>query len=301
MTPHDQRPPRLRRSVLSVPADNPRALAKTAVLDMDAVIYDLEDSVAPERKADARKALLDHLGTEPKPHFARIVRINALSGPDGEADLAAFGRMPIDAILLPKVESPADVQSAADALADLDEAYDTRLWAMIETPRGIVNCTAIAETGRTRGGRLDCLVLGLNDLRAATGVAPLPGRTYLIPWLMQVLLAARGSGLDVLDSVFNDIRDGQGFEDECRQGSDMGFDGKMLIHPDQIAPANRHFGVDPEQLRQARDIVAAFALPENARKGVLSYEGRMVERLHLAEAHRLIARAVAQRCETAAS
>jgi citrate lyase subunit beta/citryl-CoA lyase len=198
-----------------------------------------------------------------------------------------------DAILLPKVESPRDIQAVADVLAENDAPDTLRLWGMIETPHGVLNAAAIAETGRTRGGRLDCLVPGLNDLRKETGVPALPGRTYLVPWLMQILLAGRSGGLDVIDAVFNDFRDTAGFAAECAEGRDMGFDGKMLIHPAQIGPANDHFGVDAAAVMEARAIIDAFALPENRDKGVINLNGLMVERLHLEQALRLAAKAEA--------
>ncbi|MCA1493040.1 CoA ester lyase [Ensifer sp. NBAIM29] len=288
--PTDHHPVRLRRSVLSVPADNPRALAKVKVLTADAVIFDLEDAVAPERKREARDALVRHL-SEDRPEIETVIRINRTEAGFDELDLAAALAVSADAVLLPKVEVPADIQAALDWLAENDAPERVRLWAMIETPRGVINAPAIAETGRTRAGRLDCLVVGLNDMRKATGVADLPGRPYLLSWLMQILLAARGSGLDAVDAVFNDFRDAQGFETECRQGRDMGYDGKMLIHPAQIAFANDAFGIDDAALAEARAIIAAFALPENSGKGVISLNGRMVERLHLDEAQKLAAKA----------
>ncbi|ODR90872.1 HpcH/HpaI aldolase/citrate lyase family protein [Sinorhizobium alkalisoli] len=288
--PTDHHPVRLRRSVLSVPADNPRALAKVKVLTADAVIFDLEDAVAPERKREARDALVRHLSKD-RPEIETVIRINRTEAGFDELDLAAALAVSADAVLLPKVEVPADIQAALDWLAENDAPERVRLWAMIETPRGVINAPAIAETGRTRAGRLDCLVVGLNDMRKATGVADLPGRPYLLSWLMQILLAARGSGLDAVDAVFNDFRDAQGFETECRQGRDMGYDGKMLIHPAQIAFANDAFGIDDAALAEARAIIAAFALPENSGKGVISLNGRMVERLHLDEAQKLAAKA----------
>jgi len=286
----DHHPVRLRRSVLSVPADNQRALAKARELAADAVIFDLEDSVLPDRKAAARDALVRHLAGN-RPQGETVIRVNAAGSGFGEADLAAALAARPDAILLPKVESPADIQGALDWLAERDAPDELRLWAMIETPRGVVNGPAIAETGRTSGGRLDCFVVGLNDLRKETGVPAFPGRTYLVPWLMQILLAARGSGLDVIDAVFNDFRDPEGFEAECRQGRDMGFDGKMLIHPAQIDAANRHFAADEAAVEEARAIIEAFALPDNAGKGVINLHGRMVERLHLEQAMRIAAKA----------
>ena len=291
--PSDRHPVRLRRSVLCVPADNARALAKVAVLECDAVIYDLEDAVAPDHKAQARAALVAHLAHKRRPDLEVVVRINSLSSSFGEQDLAALASAPIDALLLPKVESPQDIQTVVDALSDSDAPESLRLWAMIETPRGVLNAAAIAETGRTRGGRLDCFVPGVNDLRKETGVPDMPGRPYLVPWLMQVLLAARGGGLDIIDAVFNDFRDADGFAAECAQGRAMGFDGKMLIHPAQIGPANDRFGVEVSALAAAHSIIDAFALAENAGKAVINLDGHMVERLHLDQALRLVAKATA--------
>jgi citrate lyase subunit beta/citryl-CoA lyase len=289
----DRHPVRLRRSVLCVPADNARALAKVATLACDAVIYDLEDAVSVDNKAAARQTLADHLARKRRSDIEVIVRINALRTRFGEKDLAAVLALSPDAILLPKVESPRDIQAVADVLAENDAPDTLRLWGMIETPHGVLNAAAIAETGRTRGSRLDCLVPGLNDLRKETGVPALPGRTYLVPWLMQILLAGRSGGLDVIDAVFNDFRDTAGFAAECAEGRDMGFDGKMLIHPAQIGPANDHFGVDAAAVMEARAIINAFALPENRDKGVINLNGLMVERLHLEQALRLAAKAEA--------
>ncbi|WP_165915044.1 CoA ester lyase [Rhizobium sp. PP-F2F-G48] len=283
MSMSDRHPRRLRRSVLCVPADNDRALAKVISLAPDAVIYDLEDAVLPDRKSDARAALVRHLAQE-TPGIERIVRINGLASGFGEADLAALSNCRFDAILVPKVEGPRDILDIAERLDEGDAPEDLRLWAMIETPRGVLNVAPIAETGRTRGGRLDCLIPGLNDLRKETGVAALPGRTYLVPWLMQILLAARGSGLDVLDAVFNDIRDAEGFAQECAAGRDMGFDGKMLIHPQQIAPANAAFAPSAADEADAREIVVAFDHPDNAGRSVIVHKGKMVEVLHLEQA-----------------
>ncbi|WP_018236013.1 CoA ester lyase [Ensifer sp. BR816] len=286
----DHHPVRLRRSVLCVPADNARALAKIKDLAADAVIFDLEDAVAPERKTEARDDLVRHLSAN-RTDGEAIIRINVAESGFSDADLVAAVAVRADAILLPKVESPADIQGALDWLSENDAPETMRLWAMIETPRGVINAPAIAELGRTFGGRLDCFIVGLNDLGKETGVPALPGRTYLVPWLMQVLLAARGSGLDVIDAVYNDFRDPQGFAAECRQGRDMGYDGKMLIHPAQIDEANRRFGVDQAALDEARAIIAAFARPEHAEKGVINLDGRMVERLHLGQAQKLAAKA----------
>jgi citrate lyase subunit beta/citryl-CoA lyase len=161
---------------------------------------------------------------------------------------------------------------------------------MISPPRGVLNAAAIAGSGRTAGGLLDCFVVGLNDLRKETGVAPEPGRTYLVPFLMQVILAARAYGLDAIDSVSNEFKALSAFEAECAQGRAMGFDGKMLIHPAQIDGANQHFGFSADALCEARTIVAAFADPAVAGLNVINLDGRMVERLHLDQAERLLAK-----------
>ncbi|PYE41613.1 citrate lyase subunit beta/citryl-CoA lyase [Rhizobium sp. PP-F2F-G20b] len=294
MSLSDRHPHRIRRSVLCVPADNDRALAKVASLSTDAVIYDLEDAVLPERKAGAREALVRHLA-QATPGVERIVRINSLASGFGEADLEALSVCRFDAVLVPKVEGPRDILDIAEGMDEGDGLEDLRLWAMIETPRGVLNVAAIAETGRTRGGRLDCLIPGLNDLRKETGVAALPGRTYLVPWLMQILLAGRGSGLDVLDAVFNDIGDAEGFAQECAAGRDMGFQGKMLIHPQQIAPANSAFGPSVQDEAEALEIVAAFAHPDNTGRSVIVHKGKMVEALHLEQAIACLAKVEAIR------
>ena len=288
---------RLRRSVLSVPGINGRALEKTHDLDCDAVIFDLEDSVAPQKKAEARDNLRAFFSGPPLRGKERIIRINGLASEFGNADLELVLALRPDAVLLPKVDAPQDILSLGDRLTEADASKDLRIWAMIETPRGILNAAAIAEAGRTAGSRLDCFVVGLNDLRKETGVLPLPGRAYLVPWLMQVVLAVRAYGLDVIDSVFNDFRDPEALDSECAQGRAMGFDGKMLIHPAQIEAANRHFGPDPKAVAEAEAIIAAFAEPETAALNVINLDGRMVERLHLVEAQGLVhkARLIAER------
>lgn len=282
---------RLRRSVLSVPAINQRALEKTHELDCDAVIFDLEDSVAPDRKAEARENLKAFLSGKPLEGKERIIRINPLSSPFGREDMQLVLDLVPDAVLLPKVDEPQDVMAVADLLAEADMPEDLRIWAMIETPRGVLNAASLAEAGRTPGTRLDCFVVGLNDLRKETGVLPQPGRTYLVPWLMQVVLAVGAYGLDAIDSVFNDFKNVEGLEDECAQGRAMGFAGKMLIHPAQIDAANRHFGPDEVALAEAQAIIAAFADPAAERLNVVNMNGRMVERLHLAQAEGLVHKA----------
>lgn len=283
-------PSRLRRSILTVPAINDRALDKLTSLDCDAVIFDLEDSVAEDRKADARINLLNFLRDRDLGHRERIIRVNAADTAFYREDMSLVLAALPDAVLLPKVEEPVTVQDVADLLGESDAAEGLRIWAMIETPRGVLNAAAIASSGRTSDSRLDAFVVGLNDLRKATGIPAAPGRTYLVPYLMQVVLAARAYGLDVIDSVSNDFRDLQAFSEECGQGRAMGFDGKMLIHPAQIEPANRHFGPSEAAIAEARLVADAFSDPAHAGLNVINIDGRMIERLHAEEAARLLAK-----------
>lgn len=279
------RPPR--RSLLSVPAINQRALEKCRTLACDGVIFDLEDSVAPEKKAESRENLRQLLSGAPLQHQESIIRINGLDSPFWREDLKLVMACAPDAVLIPKVEQPDDLLAVQTEL-DQQGAGTTKIWAMMETARGILDVAAIAAR-RSLVPRLDAFVIGLNDLRKQTRVLPRPGRGFLTPWLMQVVLAARAHDLSVIDSVFNDFRNADEFAQECRQGREMGFDGKMLIHPAQIEPANWAFGPSPDEIAEAEAIVSAFARPDTAGLNVLNLDGRMVERLHLEEAERLLA------------
>lgn len=285
------RPVRPRRSVLYVPAGNERAMAKIRDLHSDAVIFDLEDAVAPAEKAASRERLRTFLQEPLGKGRETIIRINALSTSWGTEDLLTARGLKPDAILLPKVEDLEDISNVSDALIETDAPASLRIWAMIETPRGVMNSGLIARAARTSESRLDCFVTGTNDLIKETNVRPESGRPYLSTWLMQIVLAARAYGLDVLDGVYNDFRDLDGYLAECHQGRSMGFDGKTLIHPTQIDGANLAFGIDPDKLAEARAIVAAFAKPENKAAGVINLDGRMVERLHAEMAQKLIAKA----------
>jgi citrate lyase subunit beta/citryl-CoA lyase len=280
---------RPRRSVLYVPASSERALARIGRLACDAVIVDLEDAVAPQDKAAARARLAGVFAARPAGR-EMVVRINPLSGEWGRDDLAAALACTPDAVLLPKVDTARDVLEAGDALDDAAAPEAIRLWAMIETPKALINCGAIAELGRDPASRLACFVAGTNDLAKETGVS---ARRYLTPWLMQMVLAARAGGLDLLDGVYNDFRDTDGFARECAEAAAMGFDGRTLIHPAQIEAANRAFSPSEAALEEARAVVETFARPENAGKGVVALDGRMVERLHLAQAEKLLAKAAA--------
>lgn len=281
---------RPRRSVLYVPASNAKALAKIASLDADAVIFDLEDAVAPDAKDDAREALRDYFHTNPTSTAERVIRINSLTTEWGAEDLLAARACKPDAILLPKVETPQDVTGVTEILEETDASENVRLWAMIETPRGILNADEIAELGLRSTGRLDCFVVGTNDIAKETGTSLGEGRVYLGPWLMQIVLCAKAGRIDVIDGVYNDFADTTGFANECSQGAKMGFDGKTLIHPAQIDAANRAFLPDETAISEAKSIIAAFALPENAGKGAIAMNGKMIERLHLANAEKMLAK-----------
>lgn len=278
--------PRLRRSVLFVPAANARALAKSETLAADGLIYDLEDSAALQEKDAARERLRDHLATSAF-EGERIVRINPLESAHGTEDFLMARGAGVDAILVPKVETVAGLQQVADALAETDAPPSLQLWAMIETPRAIL---AVAElVAAAPRCRLAALVVGSNDIAFKTGVEPGPDRAELLPWLMRIILAAKAHGVAVLDSVYADFRDPAGLAAECAAGRRMGFDGKTLIHPAQIAAANGAFAPSPEAVARAEGVVSAFADPANAGKGVIQIEGRMVERLHLDQARQLLA------------
>lgn len=285
------RPVRRRRSVLYVPATNTKALAKVASLGCDAVIFDLEDSVAPEAKAAARAGLVAHFrDAEPVQAQERVIRINVSGAELDGDDLAAIAECRPDAVLIPKVDTAGMLREARKELKGRGCA-DIRLWAMIETPAGIVRLRDIVECGAEEAIGLDCLVAGTNDISKETGV-PLPlGRRTIEHWMAMIVIHARAFGLDTLDGVYNDFRDEDGFAEECRASALSGFDGKTLIHPSQIAPANTAFSPSPEAVAEARAIVAAFDDPANAGKGVISFNGKMTELLHAEIARRILAKA----------
>ncbi|MFK0692209.1 HpcH/HpaI aldolase/citrate lyase family protein [Mesorhizobium sp. IMUNJ 23033] len=284
---------RPRRSVLYIPGSNDKALAKIASLACDAIIIDLEDAVAPADKLAAREKLAGILASRPNRRCEMIVRVNALSSEWGLDDVLAAAKVEADGILLPKVVRPRDILEAGDVLDDNFAPDTVKIWAMIETPKALLNIGAIAELGRDPASRLACFVAGTNDLIKETGILATPDRRYLMPWLMQMVLAARAGGLDILDGVTNDFRDLDALARECAEAAAMGFDGKSLIHPAQIEAANRAFAPSPEAVAAARAVKEAFALAENAGKGVIALNGKMVERLHLAQAEELLAKAAA--------
>lgn len=262
------------RSILFLPADNARAVEKARGLDCDLAVLDLEDAVGPDRKTEARAAAVAALKTHP---FA--VRINGLDTPWGADDLAALTGTGVGIVVAPKVE---DAASVAALNAQLPE--NARLWAMIETPRALLNLHSLAGCG----GPLQALMLGVNDLAKTLGTGPSPDREPLKPWLAAVVAAARAHGLLAIDGVFNRFQDPDGFAAEAAQARLYGFDGKSLIHPSQIAPCHAAFAPSEAQIAFARAVVTAFAAPEAAGKGAIRVDGEMVERLHLEQAEALL-------------
>ena len=274
---------RARRSVLFVPASNARAIEKARGLACDGVILDLEDSVAPEMKAAARDAAVAAVA-EGFGGRETAIRCNGLDTPWGLDDLAAAARAGPDAVLAPKVRSAGDVAGLDAALASAPPG--TRLWAMIETAQAVLNLKEIAAWAPA--GRLGALVLGPNDLAADLRLPSAAGRAAMAPILSQLAVAARAFGLTVLDGAFNAFEDDAGFEAECWQAAAFGFDGKTLIHPRQIEACNRAFSPSPEDVAWAEAVVAAFAAPEAEGRGAIRLDGRMIERLHLAQAQRTL-------------
>lgn len=267
------------RSVLYLLASNERAVEKARSLACDVAVLDLEDAVAPEMKLEARAAAVAaaHEGGF-APRLA--VRINGLDTPWGAEDLEALRDAPVDLIVAPKVESATMVHALSAALRP-----GVDLWAMIETPRALVDLGEIAGADGALGG----LMLGVNDLAKDLKTGASPDREPLKPWLAAVVAHARANGLTVIDGVFNRIKDEAGFASECAQGRLYGFDGKSLIHPSQIEGANAAFGASAEEIEWARKVVAAFVAPEAEGLGVIRVEGEMVERLHLQQAQALLA------------
>jgi citrate lyase subunit beta/citryl-CoA lyase len=249
-------------------------LEKARGLACDVLVLDLEDSVAPEAKDEARAAVCAALKHYPGREV--VVRINALATAPGVADLDAVKKAGPDAILLPKLDSASDIVTAKASIP---------LWAMIETPLSILNLAEIAAGG------VECLAMGSNDLLKAMHGQPLPDRRNLWAAMSQTVMAARAHGLSALDGTHNEIGDSDGFALACAQARAFGFDGKTLIHPAQVAPCNRAFSPSLDEIAQARRILQAFA--DNPGKGAIAFDGRMIERLHAEEAQRLLALAQA--------
>lgn len=280
---------RPRRSVLYMPGANKRALEKAKTLPADSLILDLEDSVAPEAKAQARDSVCAAVKAGGYGHRELVIRVNAIETPWGMDDLRAAVAAVPDAILVPKVSQPGDIVTAAKVLGSVHAPGKTRLWAMMETPKSMLNAREIAALGTEPEHRLACLVMGTNDLLKESRARALHNRIAVVPWLAMTLVAARAFGLDILDGVYNDFRDDEGFREECEHGRTLGMDGKTLIHPSQVTPCNEIFSPTDEEVTWSRAIIAAFDKPENDHKGVITVDGKMVERLHLAMAERTVA------------
>ncbi len=282
-------PIRPRRSVLYMPGANERALEKARSLPADALILDLEDSVAPDAKIEARKKVVAAVKEGGYGRREIVIRPNALETAWGTADILAAAEAAPDAILIPKVHGPGDIISAAKILKSVAAAEKTKLWAMMETPFSILRAAEIAATGADPENRLVCLVMGTNDLLKESRARALHDRMAVVPWLALTVVAARGYGLDIIDGVYNDFKDEAGFRKECEHGRTLGMDGKTLIHPSQVTPCNEIFSPTEEEIEWSKKIIRAFNEPENAPKGVITVEGKMVERLHLVQARRTVA------------
>ncbi len=282
-------PLRPRRSVLFLPGSNPRALEKARALPADGLIFDLEDAVAPEVKDDARASLAASLISGGYAPRELVLRVNPLDTAWGHADLAAAARLPIDAVLLPKVENAERVRLTIALLDALGAPAELSLWCMIETPLGVLAAAEIAGASP----RVGALVLGTSDLTKDLHASEAQGRLPLLTALGLVLLAARAHRRAVLDGVHLDLADTEGFALSCRQGRELGFDGKTLIHPSQIEPANAAFAPTAEEVARARRIISAYGEAVAAGKGAVRVEGRLVEALHVAEARRTLALAEA--------
>jgi citrate lyase subunit beta / citryl-CoA lyase len=218
-----------------------------------------------------------------------IVRINGLDTAWWLEDLDVVAKAKPDAVLIPKVSIPSQLEDVAERLVDISADHRIRVWAMMETPLAMLNAREIAAAAKDAETRLAAFVMGTNDLAKETRAKLTSGRAAMLPWLMNCVAAARAYGLDILDGVFNDLADAEGFARECAQGRDLGFDGKTLIHPNQVAACNGAFSPSDEEVAQARKVIAAFELPENRDKGVVALDGRMVERLHADMARRTVA------------
>jgi len=277
---------RPRRSVLYMPGSNTRALEKAKTLAADTLILDLEDAVAPLAKSQARGFVCEAVKAGGYGRRELVIRINSLTSEWGMDDLAAAIQAGPHAILVPKVSTPFDITTVDKAMAAAPEKL--RIWAMMETPLAMLNAREIASA-TSEHSRFECMVMGTNDLAKETGASLGSDRTAMVPWLMTCVAAARAYGLTIVDGVYNDFRNEEGCAVECAQGRLIGMDGKTLIHPGQIAPANAAFAPSQSEVKAAKDIMAAFALPENAGLGAINLNGRMVELLHCEIAQKTVA------------
>jgi citrate lyase subunit beta / citryl-CoA lyase len=272
------------RSVLYMPSSNARALEKAKTIPADAIIFDLEDAVAPDAKETAREQAVAAAGSGEYGRRYLTIRCNGLDTPWGADDLAAAAQAGASAVVVPKVSGADHLARVAEHLDRAGAPDGLRVWPMVETPAAIFAVREIA-----RAERVECLVMGTNDLAKELRAQLVPGRAPLLPHLATALLAAREAGVAIVDGVYNDVKDLEGFEAECRQGAEMGFDGKTLVHPTQVDVANRVWAPSEAEVEHARAVVAAFAEAEREGKGVVTVDGRMVENLHRDNALRTLA------------
>lgn len=280
---------RPRRSVLYLPASNERALEKAKSLPVDALILDLEDAVSPDAKVLAREQACAAARSGAYGRRELTVRVNGIGSQWHDDDLAAVSAAGPDAIVVPKVGSAAEVRALVAAMDAAGAPASTQLWAMVETPRAVLHAEEIASASE----RLTCLVLGTNDLNKELGAAFVAGRQPLLVGISLVLLAARSAGIAVLDGVYNDVKDADGFRAECRQGRELGFDGKTLIHPGQVQVCNEVFAPSADQVDDARAVIEAFEAAQAQGRGVATVGGRLIESLHVETAHKVLATAEA--------
>jgi len=280
---------RPRRSVLYMPGSNARAIEKARTLPCDGIIIDLEDAVAPDAKEAARRQVVEAVKAGGFGHREVFIRINGIDTPWSADDLDAAAAAGPDAVLVPKVTTGEQLERIGERLLSLHADRRIRAWAMIETPVAILNIREIAAAALDSETRLAGFVVGTNDLAKETGARIVPGRAPMLAWLSTCVLAAHTYGIDILDGVYNDLGNAGGLAEECAQARDLGFDGKTLIHPNQIAACNAAFSPSEAEVAEARRIIAAFDQPEHKDKGVIQLDGRMVERMHADIARRTVA------------
>jgi len=278
---------RPRRSVLYMPGANDKALEKAKGLACDAIIFDTEDSVAPDAKAEAREKVAAAATSGAYGKRELTIRVNGLDTEWFEADVRSAAQAGPSGVVVPKINSAEDVRTVERLLEDAGAPEHTRIWAMLETPAAMVNAVEIA----TSSERLEVLVMGTNDMAKELRAALVPGRQPLLWGLSKCVNAARFAGKTILDGVYNDIKDAEGFAAECRQGAELGFDGKTLIHPSQLDAANAAFAPSEEEVAHARRVIEAFEEGLAAGKGVIQLDGKMIENLHVANAQRAVAMA----------
>src|SRR6201994_3019829 len=280
---------RPRRSLLFMPGSNARALEKARNLAADCLILDLEDSVAPDAKSKAREQIAQAVQAKGFGKREILIRTNSLDTSWWSDDSAMAAAVAPDGILVPKISTVDDLARIGARLSDFGAPPSIKVWAMIETGRAVLDADKLAAASRDPRNRLAGFVFGPNDIARETRIRMLPGRVAMIPMITHCILAAHAHGLEMFDGPYSDFSNADGFAQECAQGRDLGFDGKTLIHPGQIAACNMVFTPPEEEIAQARKIIAAFEQPENAARGAIRLDGQMVERLHADMARRTIA------------